>query len=144
MSKKVLLVVMLVLCIAAGAGVFLLLQNKSRTEEMPQAGTQAESGTEMENTVTYQGETYEYNRNLRNVLFLGVDKEADSVVGETVGRNGQADCILLMIMNQGNKGDHAAADLQRFDDRCGNLRNYREPSGNGACADRASVCLWRE
>ena len=56
MSKKVLLVVMLVLCIAAGAGVFLLLQNKSRTEEMPQAGTQAESGTEMENTVTYQGE----------------------------------------------------------------------------------------
>ena len=100
MSKKVLLVVMLVLCIAAGAGVFLLLQNKSRTEEMPQAGTQAESGTEMENTVTYQGETYEYNRNLRNVLFLGVDKEADSVVGETVGRNGQADCILLMIMNQ--------------------------------------------
>ena len=47
--------------------------------------------------------TYEYNRNLRNVLFLGVDKEADSVVGETVGRNGQADCILLMIMNQETK-----------------------------------------
>lgn len=100
MSKKILIILMCILCIGAGVSVFLLLQNKKDTEELPQASAQSGADEGMQNTVTYQGETYEYNTNLKNVLFLGVDKEADSVVGETVGRNGQADCILLMIMDQ--------------------------------------------
>ncbi len=45
-------------------------------------------------TIVYQGHTYELNRNLSTVLFLGVDR---SIEGEKViGKGGQSDVILLM------------------------------------------------
>lgn len=103
MSKKVLLLVMVLVCVCAGVGVFFLLQQKKETEHLPSAQTQEEGEETLADTVTYNGETYCYRSELRNILFLGVDKEADSVVGETVGRNGQADCILLLIMDQETK-----------------------------------------
>lgn len=103
MSKKVLILVMVLVCVCGGAGVFFLLQQKKQTESLPNAQAQSTEEETVEDTVTYNGETYVYRKNLRTILFLGVDKEADSVVGETVGRNGQADCILLLIMDEETK-----------------------------------------
>lgn len=99
MSRRVLAGLMILACILAGVGVFLFLQQKKEFGQLPSAVV-SEEETAASDTVTYHGQTYVYNSDLANVLFLGVDKEADSVVGETVGRNGQADCILLLIMNQ--------------------------------------------
>ncbi len=49
-------------------------------------------------TVVYKGETYEYNKNAVNIVFLGVDKKKyDHTQG--YGRNGQADTILLMNLD---------------------------------------------
>ena len=45
-------------------------------------------------TVVYQGHTYELNRNLSTILFLGVD---NFIEGErTIGHGGQSDVILLI------------------------------------------------
>lgn len=99
MSRRVLAGLMILVCILAGVGVFLFFQQKKEFEQLPSAVV-SEEETAASDTVTYHGQTYVYNSDLTNVLFLGVDKEAGSVVGETVGRNGQADCILLLIMNR--------------------------------------------
>lgn len=89
---------MLLVCVTAGAGVFWMLQQQKESSSLPTASALEDSSENMD-TVVYNGITYTYNDRLNNVLFLGIDKEADSVEGETVGRNGQADCILLMIMD---------------------------------------------
>lgn len=102
MSRRVLAGLMILVCILAGVGVFLFFQQKKESEQLPSAVV-SEEETAASDTVTYHGQTYVYNSDLTNVLFLGVDKEADSVAGETVGRNGQADCILLLIMNRATR-----------------------------------------
>ena len=45
-------------------------------------------------TIVYQGHTYELNRNLTTVLFLGIDKAIEDE--NVIGNNGQSDVILLM------------------------------------------------
>ena len=45
-------------------------------------------------TIVYQGHTYELNRNLTTVLFLGIDKAIEDE--KLIGNNGQSDVILLM------------------------------------------------
>lgn len=99
MSKKRLAGVLAAIVLLAGTGMFLFLQKTGEEDSLPTAQVSQETAAETD-TITYNGQTYVYNQDLKNILFLGVDKEADSTVGETVGRNGQADCILLLIMNQ--------------------------------------------
>ena len=48
-------------------------------------------------TVVYQGHTYELNRNLTTILFLGVDHNIEEE--KTVGHGGQSDVILLIAMD---------------------------------------------
>lgn len=48
-------------------------------------------------TVVYQGHTYELNRDLTTILFLGVDHDIEEE--KTVGHGGQSDVILLIGLN---------------------------------------------
>lgn len=54
-----------------------------------------ESALEDGSRVQYQGQSYVYNKNAVNVLFMGIDK-ADIAVNEGYGANGQADCLLVL------------------------------------------------
>ena len=45
-------------------------------------------------TIVYQGHTYELNRDLTTILFLGVDHDIEET--QTVGKGGQSDVILLI------------------------------------------------
>ena len=45
-------------------------------------------------TIVYQGHTYELNRNLTTILFLGVDHDIETE--KTIGKGGQSDVILLI------------------------------------------------
>lgn len=45
-------------------------------------------------TIVYQGHTYELNRDLTTILFLGVDHDIEET--QTVGNGGQSDVILLI------------------------------------------------
>ena len=48
-------------------------------------------------TIVYQGRTYELNRNLATILFLGIDHKIQEA--EMVGLGGQSDVILLIAMD---------------------------------------------
>lgn len=53
--------------------------------------------------VIYKGESYVYNKDLKTVLFLGVDKKGDLTGSSIYGRNGQSDCLILLVMNTKDK-----------------------------------------
>lgn len=57
-----------------------------------------DSAMEDGSKVVYNGETYIYNKNAVNVLFMGIDKE-DIENDEGYGANGQADCILVLNLD---------------------------------------------
>ncbi|WP_066686297.1 LCP family protein [Christensenella intestinihominis] len=55
-----------------------------------------------ENAVLYNGEVYQYNQDMVNVVFMGIDYEKhEGAEGETLG-GGQADTILLIAINTNN------------------------------------------
>lgn len=106
MNKKFLAALIALVLVVTGGTVIFLFQQKDRISKLPvanqsQSGNVPDDGSQGD--IVHDGVAYIYNKKLKNVLFLGVDKAAGSVVGEHVGRNGQADCILLLIMNEETK-----------------------------------------
>jgi LCP family protein required for cell wall assembly len=69
-----------------------------------ETGDEIETEILDENSLKYQGETYRYNDEIVNILFLGVDSSGD-VSGESdSGENaGQADTIFLLALDNKNK-----------------------------------------
>ncbi len=55
------------------------------------------------NVVYYNGEAYKYNYNLKNILFMGIDNNAEMGLENTPGTAGQADCIMLLSMDRENR-----------------------------------------
>ena len=50
--------------------------------------------------ITWQGKKYVYNEDIRNILFLGVDKNNQEMqTQDYAGRGGQADSIILLSLN---------------------------------------------
>lgn len=55
-------------------------------------------------TITYEGETYAYRKNLLTILFMGVDRESEEAVQTGSFRNGgQADFLMLAIIDPDSK-----------------------------------------
>lgn len=52
--------------------------------------------------ITYEGKKYKYNYNLRNILFMGVDKK-EAFKEEDVGAGGQSDSLILLSMDPDKK-----------------------------------------
>lgn len=53
-------------------------------------------------TITYRGETYLYNENITAVLCMGIDREDIEGEVSAVGQSGQADMLMLAILNTEN------------------------------------------
>ncbi len=53
--------------------------------------------------ISWQGKEYIYNTDIRNILFLGIDKHEEMQAQEYAGRGGQADCIILLSLNTKEK-----------------------------------------
>lgn len=81
-----------------------LLMEKRQYEEKMQEEIQARGGDSKQSdagrSVVYDGKNYEYNRKLTNILFLGVDKTEEVKLQGTPGTAGQADCIILLSLNE--------------------------------------------
>lgn len=88
--------------IAAAAAFFALrgIRARQTPEEDLFADAQEPQSQAIDNTIEWKGKTYTYNRNLTNVLFLGIDK-SDSLGGEYApGDAGQSDCIMLLSLDE--------------------------------------------
>lgn len=57
-----------------------------------------DSALEDGSKIVYNGETYIYNKNAVNVLFMGIDKE-DIETEDGYGSNGQADCVMVLNLD---------------------------------------------
>ena len=96
LSIGLILVTALVLGVA-GLASWLPRKEEARAREEQQE-TSSGSGLE-EGQVTHNGQVYEYNKELETLLFLGVDKRESELTEHLPGRGGQADCILVFIMD---------------------------------------------
>ena len=52
--------------------------------------------------ITYQGEKYRYNENITSVLCMGVDNESADLGDVQIGTSGQADMLMLAILDTEN------------------------------------------
>lgn len=109
MRNKKIKTVLLPLCAILLAFVLLLAIASMLEKKTSQSGKTQNSGSKEEvvsqadsshNTIVYEGNTYEYNSNLENYLFLGVDTKEEVVLQDTPGTAGQADCIMILSMDK--------------------------------------------
>lgn len=100
-TKMVVVVILIILAAVLGIGYFLW----SQTREVVDTGTASEKSKEGsavsdQNTVEYEGNTYQYNDHLSNYLFLGIDSTKEVNEMETQQDAGQADSIYLVSMDR--------------------------------------------
>lgn len=94
------------------AGVFLFLRFRDR-QSVPDFETEISEGADSAQgsgsgtsgkEITWEGKNYVYNSDIRNILFLGVDKKNEEMeIQEYAGYGGQADCIILLSLNTKEK-----------------------------------------
>ncbi|MDD3414344.1 MAG: LCP family protein [Lachnospiraceae bacterium] len=102
MNKKIAiaLVVLVVFLLAGGIGYMAAIQQKPKVVSTKPSTQTAEEETQEEGlTMAYDGDTYEYNRSIKTILFLGVDKQEEVTIQESAGHGGQSDTMILFLMN---------------------------------------------
>lgn len=100
-EKKIVIIlaVVAVLLVVVVAVLFLTREKEEKSPEPEETESTANQGY-----ITYNGEKYQYNSNLKTMLFMGIDKrEAQLEAGSIAGYNGQSDCLILLVMNQEDK-----------------------------------------
>lgn len=109
-NKKIIRIVVSVLdVLVIAVGVFLVLESRNVQPVTRQSGSvgeteNADNAADNRGTqIIWQGQEYVYNTDIRNILFLGVDKKEEMQTQEYAGRGGQADCIILLSLNTKEK-----------------------------------------
>ncbi len=93
-KQKVVLISGVILLLVIIMGI-VFCQDK-QTEEIPDVEQEEEAGFE---TITYKGERYKYNTDLKTILFMGVDKTEKVKEQEYAGRGGQSDVLMLFVLD---------------------------------------------
>lgn len=96
-KKKIvgIIVFIAVLLVVIGVIVSQSLKNDEQTFEEENVPSQADN-----NTVYYNGDSYVYNQNIVNILFMGIDNDTEIVMQDVPGKGGQADCIMILSINK--------------------------------------------
>lgn len=134
---------------AVAAGVFVFLEFRDRSSAKPASmsvqnqvsETFGQSETIQEKTtgreITWQGKEYTYNTDLKNILFIGVDKKEEMQIQDYAGRGGQADCLILLSLNTKDK---TATMLNISRDSMVDLDIY-DMSGDFLTEERGQIAL---
>ncbi len=104
-QEKIFLVLMVILTILTVVAVGLIVKDRRSQASKPSgadSSTQSQSQAGKDR-IEYNGKTYEYNSNLTNILFLGIDKADDIDKTYMPGEAGQADCIMILSLDQETK-----------------------------------------
>lgn len=106
---RILLIILIVILslIAIAVSAFFILRSvgkKQLTEETVQMEAAYVEHLDVDikddgKTVIYNGKSYIYNSKLVNILFMGVDKAISETDSENIGGNGQADALILAVIN---------------------------------------------
>lgn len=97
-------IAVIILVIIAGT-LFFMKSRQAKTQVPSKKSSSSSEGTARTDSknITYQGQAYEYNRDIKAVVFLGVDKKGDMDYAQFMGDGGQADSIILMALNEKEK-----------------------------------------
>ena len=96
--------ILLVLCllIGCGAGGFFYLRHTGKSSLQKSAASDApDMGGQTSDVVVRNGKKYRYNKELINILCLGIDKTTEEMEGQpkVSGGSGQADAIVLVTLD---------------------------------------------
>lgn len=131
-KKKIIGVVLCVLVIAlAGAGIYL------KQKAAYQAAIAVPDDEDNSGVITYKGKKYQYNPDIRAVLFLGVDRSEKVEVKSKPGEGGQADTLFLLVMNDHKK---TVQMLEISRDTMTDISVY-DRSGSFLAKEKAQVAL---
>lgn len=103
-------VLVVLLCIFIGllfgaVGVFFGLRAKGKEQlqkNSEETVISAPSQVQVENegkTVVYNGKKYCYNEDIISILCMGIDKSIDETSVESIGENGQADALVMLVLD---------------------------------------------
>lgn len=97
-GKKIIIAIVILLLVAIGVctGIYCFKQ----FEEKKYKGDNQVQSQAKDNTIYYDGEEYEYNYNLKNVLFMGIDNVSEITLADAPGTAGQADCIMILSIDK--------------------------------------------
>ncbi|MDD3279091.1 MAG: LCP family protein [Lachnospiraceae bacterium] len=117
--------------------ILLLLHDKTKKDQVQAAArnSQEQSSQSSLNRIQYQGKTYQYNTDLKNILFLGVDKRETVSLQNMPGTAGQSDCIMLLSLDS---SDNTAKILQISRDSMTDIDLY-DVNGNYYTTLRAQL-----
>ena len=97
-KKRTWITILLILAVCiAGAGIY-LAESRKKSEEAVSDAEEIET-----DTVVYQGKKYRYNSDLELILFMGVDKSEPISLQNHAGAGGQADTLLLAVLDREQK-----------------------------------------
>ena len=103
MSLVLILLLLVVLFLALKVlGENAMLGRKDEAVEMTAPGQENIILEDEGETITYKGETYLYNENVTAVLCMGIDREDIEGNVSTIGQSGQADMLMLAILDTEN------------------------------------------
>ena len=103
--KRIVLILILLILLAVMVYLGLEIMGKKSMhaqviEEIPVTAPLEEAEVEDDGmTVTYKGEKYRYNENITSILCMGVDKREVETEDVLIGTAGQADMLMLAIMD---------------------------------------------
>jgi LCP family protein required for cell wall assembly len=127
-KKTVILTILILILLVLGGS--LIYRMAGKMEEKRDAAAETDntntSAAVSSDSVYYQGQEYRYNRDIENILFMGVDKKEQIVLQDTPGKAGQADSIMILSMN---KKDKTARILQISRDSMTDIDIY-DTNGN--------------
>lgn len=95
----------ILICLAAAYFIMKAIGAKKLREEIAKQSITGYEDAELEaggKIVTYRGKKYKYNEDLVTILVMGIDKELEETGEDTIGANGQADMLMLAVLDPEN------------------------------------------
>ncbi|MDD2979693.1 MAG: LCP family protein [Hespellia sp.] len=115
----------------------LVYQKNQKTMVTASSDAQPESDELDNSTVIYNGQTYKLRRDIKTVLFMGVDKKNQEMLEERPVNGGQSDCMILLVMDTKNK---TTKMIQISRETMVDISLYNE-DGDFAGTQNAQICL---
>ena len=96
------MVAIVLLLLLIGIGYLWDIVRKQEENKNTEPNTEVLSQAD-KNSIYHDGKEYVYNKNVKNILFLGIDKGEEITLNETLGKGGQADTIMLFSIDRENQ-----------------------------------------
>ena len=132
MNKKFTIITgVIAVIVILGTGLYSYQEKAGKTPDIEE--TSVTDGS----VITYNGKKYKYNTDLNSILFLGVDKSGTTDSESEEGSGGQADTIILYVMN---REDKTAKIIQIPRDTMVQVKQY-DISGRHISDEKAQIAL---